>query len=440
MVAASIVAAPAWAAPGDPDPTVPPTVPTTPTTGPATTAGSTTTLPPTTTPTTPPTTPDPGSTTSTLPGDTTTITTLPPDATLPAESTGSGSWIQPVIPDIESDPVFHAARQVDAATVEAQKADEAIADAQRADQLSGRRKARAVQRLDEATAVARAADAEVARAQNDVQNAALRSYMGYGGDDSVEAAAVADANDPGAVTRTYLTVTASEARARLVVGRQHQDVAQAALEVARADARTARQARADTSRALGLARTEVADAQRRLIETRRELLAAIAAAPDFGPGALELLPTMAAAGATTVPSPVGLIVLASETDPRTAYALSFAVSQIGKPYVWGATGPGSYDCSGLMLRAWGAVGVGIPRVSQAQQASITPVAPADARPGDLVFFGTPAYHVGMYIGGGLMINAPYTGTVVRVDRVWSTVTGFGRVLPDSPGGATPTGL
>jgi cell wall-associated NlpC family hydrolase len=432
MVAASMVAVPAWAAPEDPDPTVPTTAPSTVTTAPPTTAVPTTSLPPATTapPLTAP--PGPGATTTTLPGDSTTITTLPPDATLPAEGSGGGSWIQPVIPDIESDPVFHAARLVDAATVDAQKAAEAIGGAKRTDQLSARRKARAEEHLEEATAVASAADAEVARAHGDVQNAALRSYMGYGGDGSTNAAAVADANDPGAVTRTYLTVTAAEARQRLEVGRKRQVVAQSALDVARDDARTARQARADASRALGQARTEIATTQRRLVETRRELLAAIAAAPDFGPGALELLPTMAAAGATTVPSPVGLIVLAPETDPRTAYALSFVVAQLGKPYVWGATGPGTYDCSGLMLRAWAAVGVGVPRVSQAQQASITPVAPADARPGDLVFFGTPAYHVGMYIGGGLMINAPYTGAFVRVDRVWSTVSSFGRVLPDVP--------
>ncbi|MBS1848740.1 MAG: C40 family peptidase, partial [Actinobacteria bacterium] len=146
---------------------------------------------------------------------------------------------------------------------------------------------------------------------------------------------------------------------------------------------------------------------------------------------LDRLPDVVALppGATAVASPAGTIVVPATADPRTVVALQFIVAQIGKPYLWGGTGPQAYDCSGLMLRAFQSAGVRtMPRVSQAQQIWATPVAGTDIQPGDLVFFGRPAYHVGVYIGGGLMIDAPYTGAHVRVDHVWSSVSGYGRVV------------
>jgi cell wall-associated NlpC family hydrolase len=102
-----------------------------------------------------------------------------------------------------------------------------------------------------------------------------------------------------------------------------------------------------------------------------------------------------------------------------ATALAFAAEQMGVPYLWGGTGVGGYDCSGLVQAAYRSAGVTLPRVAQTQFNAGPPVpAGAPMDPGDLVFFGTSptgVEHVGIYVGNGKMIDAPYTGTVVRID-------------------------
>jgi cell wall-associated NlpC family hydrolase len=106
-----------------------------------------------------------------------------------------------------------------------------------------------------------------------------------------------------------------------------------------------------------------------------------------------------------------------------ARAVAFARRQLGKPYLWGASGPGSYDCSGLVMTAYRSAGVWLPRVSRAQWHAGARVGLGDLAPGDLVFFayntGNPGsiHHVGMYIGGGAMIEAPYSGARVRVASI-----------------------
>ncbi|UQA93526.1 C40 family peptidase [Streptomyces halobius] len=99
-------------------------------------------------------------------------------------------------------------------------------------------------------------------------------------------------------------------------------------------------------------------------------------------------------------------------------ALSFARSQIGKPYVWGATGPSSYDCSGLTQAAWKTAGVDLPRTTWDQVKIGERVATKDLQPGDLVFFYDDISHVGMYIGGGKMIHAPKPGAYVREESIY----------------------
>ncbi|MFI5795457.1 NlpC/P60 family protein [Streptomyces sp. NPDC051677] len=99
-------------------------------------------------------------------------------------------------------------------------------------------------------------------------------------------------------------------------------------------------------------------------------------------------------------------------------ALAFARAQIGKPYVWGATGPDSYDCSGLTQAAWKAAGVTLPRTTYDQVNAGTTVSLADAQPGDLVFFYDDVSHVGVYIGNGMMIHAPKPGAYVREESIY----------------------
>jgi cell wall-associated NlpC family hydrolase len=108
---------------------------------------------------------------------------------------------------------------------------------------------------------------------------------------------------------------------------------------------------------------------------------------------------------------------------QAAVAVRFAYAQLGKPYQWGASGPDSYDCSGLTMATWAAAGVSLPHSSSAQYNSGPHVSQSDLQPGDLVFFGSPIHHVGIYIGNGEMIHAPHTGTVVQISPLESDYAG-----------------
>lgn len=99
-----------------------------------------------------------------------------------------------------------------------------------------------------------------------------------------------------------------------------------------------------------------------------------------------------------------------KADAVVAYAKQF----LGVPYVWGGTSPSGFDCSGLTQYVFRSVGVYLPRVSRDQQDVGTQISPYNVKKGDLVFRGNPAYHVGIYIGGGKYIHAPQTGDVVRI--------------------------
>lgn len=112
---------------------------------------------------------------------------------------------------------------------------------------------------------------------------------------------------------------------------------------------------------------------------------------------------------------------------RAAEAVAAAESKIGTPYRWGGNGPDAYDCSGLTKYAWASVGVQIPRSSRTQMAALPSVPLEHIQPGDLLFFGSPVHHVGIYAGDGQMVNAPYTGSHVRIDSIWrSDFAGAGR--------------
>jgi hypothetical protein len=121
-------------------------------------------------------------------------------------------------------------------------------------------------------------------------------------------------------------------------------------------------------------------------------------------------------------------------------AVQIATKYLGVPYKWGGTDPDNgLDCSGLVQLVYKQLGVDLPRTSSAQSQQGTKVASlAQAQPGDLVFFGHPVHHVGIYIGGGKMLNAPHSGAKVRIEKVWGTPSQIRRVLPSSAAGTAPS--
>ncbi|MGW6742014.1 C40 family peptidase [Streptomyces sp. NPDC055025] len=110
-------------------------------------------------------------------------------------------------------------------------------------------------------------------------------------------------------------------------------------------------------------------------------------------------------------------------------AIAFATAQLGKPYVWGAEGPSSYDCSGLTSQAWAAAGRPIPRTSQEQWRLLPRIPVQDMRPGDLIIYHQDASHVGMYIGDGAIVHAPRPGRNVTLAGAGSMQI-LGVVRPD----------
>ena len=112
---------------------------------------------------------------------------------------------------------------------------------------------------------------------------------------------------------------------------------------------------------------------------------------------------------------------------RAAVAVKTAFAQLGDPYQWGAAGPGSFDCSGLTMYSWGAAGVSLPHSSSAQYSAVPHVSISNLQPGDLVFYYSPISHVGIYIGGGRVIDAPYPGLSVHISGLYSMpLVGAGR--------------
>ena len=133
-------------------------------------------------------------------------------------------------------------------------------------------------------------------------------------------------------------------------------------------------------------------------------------------------------------------------SPLAKAALAFAQTQLGKPYVWGATGPASYDCSGLTGAAYAAAGLRLPRTSREQWYAGPHIDLGQLEPGDLLFWATdpsdPAtiHHVALYAGDGMMVAAPHTGDVVRVQQVYldgyigAVRPGLTPSVPDPAGG------
>jgi cell wall-associated NlpC family hydrolase len=133
--------------------------------------------------------------------------------------------------------------------------------------------------------------------------------------------------------------------------------------------------------------------------------------------------------ATTAPSAGS----SSPTPPPKAVSgnvgavIRYAHAQLGKPYRWGATGPDTFDCSGLTMMAWAQAGVSLPHSSRAQIGIGRQVTRSELQPGDLIFRYTPISHVSLYVGNGQQIAATHTGSTVKLQSAWQgEIVGFSR--------------
>jgi cell wall-associated NlpC family hydrolase len=249
----------------------------------------------------------------------------------------------------------------------------------------------------------------------------------------------------GQVLAQYGTDTLAESQANAVVAKVFRNQAHDLLVAEQADLRAAsdlklaieaavaRQqdlVRADQAKRNKLGR-ELATAQAHaaaLQAARRAALAAQAAAAAAR--------AAAAAGAPEGPSQVPSWASGSGANATQGdIAANWALTQLGKPYQWGGAGPDSYDCSGLTMDAWARAGVQLAHWTGYQWLSGPHVPLDDLQRGDLLFYATnnsePAtiHHVGIYIGDGMMVDAPYTGAFVRIDSIYQPGIPIGAVDP-----------
>jgi cell wall-associated NlpC family hydrolase len=264
-----------------------------------------------------------------------------------------------------------------------------------------------------ATAEAKLADATQASdaARSRLRNLAIDAYVRGGM--SPPAASAVTANEDPSVRQGYidqLTSGHNEAldamrAAKLSLGEQRaallsarQQATQALASVASAE-RAASQAEAQVRASLAKAKGELgqlvaAEQARREAADRARATSALRASrsrASFGPA-----------------PPVGR---------GASFAVEAARAQLDKPYQWGGSGPGTFDCSGLTMFAWHYGGVSLSHSAAAQYSETAHISLADIQPGDLLFYGSPISHVGIYVGGGQMIHAPHTGDVVRYTSI-----------------------
>jgi cell wall-associated NlpC family hydrolase len=292
----------------------------------------------------------------------------------------------------------------------------------------------------------------LAAAQGRVKQMAIQSYT-QGGAATRLSLLIPSSVDELVLRSTYVsaaTGSASDAidslrSARSALDREQSSLAaseaqaQAAVTAADAAHKAAVAADAQVSATYATVQAELGRAlleqalQDRAAAERARVTAALHAAPPRPP-----VPRAAILYAGAPPArsgghgdPLVLITTRPPPPPSSAagQAISYAQAELGKPYTFGGAGGAEFDCSGLTAWAWGHAGHPLPHSSEAQYYDTTHVSVADLQPGDLVFYGMPPHHVGIYVGGGQMINALHSGTNVEYDSIYveSDLIGGGRV-------------
>jgi cell wall-associated NlpC family hydrolase len=332
------------------------------------------------------------------------------------------------------------AAQLNALSVRASQADEAYDEAELHLQDVTNQLASAKARLGQTSS-------QLTNAQGRVKQMAILSYM-QGGAASRLSLLIPESVDQFVLRGTYVsaaTGSASDAidalrSARTALNQEQSSLsgaqaqAQAAVAAARNAKKAAAAADAQVSAAYARVKTELGQAlfaqalQAQAAAERARVAAALrttaAAARSLG-----ALPSTSRSGSRGISRVITTVRPPPPASPAASSAIAFAEAELGKPYMYGGAGGADFDCSGLTAWAWGHAGHPLPHSSSAQYYDTTHVSVADLQPGDLVFFGMPPHHVGIYVGGGEMINALHSGTNVEYDSIYveGDLIGGGRV-------------
>jgi peptidoglycan DL-endopeptidase CwlO len=158
-----------------------------------------------------------------------------------------------------------------------------------------------------------------------------------------------------------------------------------------------------------------------LVTQTEQTLAQLRAAERRAAAASRPAPTAPSAGSPAPTPPPNAV------SGNVGAVVRYAYAQLGKPYQWGATGPGSFDCSGLTMMAWAQAGVSLPHSSRAQIGIGRQVTQSELQPGDLIFRYSPISHVSLYVGNGQQISATHSGSTVKLQSAFQgEVVGFSR--------------
>jgi cell wall-associated NlpC family hydrolase len=283
----------------------------------------------------------------------------------------------------------------------------------------------------------RASQDQLARARARLARQATRAYI-HGGASPMLDQLIRARHDDFAVRHRYVETAMTEADRAIDAVRDAQramtsrrealararDLSRDAADRLAADREAALEAVAVQSATLALVRGEVA---RLVAEDEARIAAAAEARARAAAAAAEAARRSAATPRSRVPAPPAVSVGPQPAARGADVAVAEAVAQLGKPYEWAGAGPDTFDCSGLTQWAWRAAGVSLTHSAEYQFRETRRVDLTDLQPGDLLFFGDPIHHVGMYVGDSTMIEAPYTGALVRYRSIWrSDLVGAGR--------------
>ena len=270
----------------------------------------------------------------------------------------------------------------------------------------------------------RAKQVELAAMQAQLQNVALKTFVGNSISNSLASILSSTGSLSDSVRRSYLTSVA------LNTGVSGLDSLQGVIEDI---ARERKQLESQRTRAGGIAdyaRKRLAAAEASAVVYTAREAQALRDLGDLFTGEKQRRAKLALEEAVRQAAIFSKSKYANIPAPSSSAgtAIKAAMSQLGVRYKFGALSPGeAFDCSGLTSYSWARAGVTIPRSSRSQYAALDKVPISAAQPGDLIFSYNPISHVGLYIGGGQMIAAPRTGDVVKISAItWSKVVGVGR--------------